>query len=171
MNWNDKTTVKKGNIGEQIVNDYLASKGLIVYEPITNRAHGFDRLVSKGKEKLVIVEIKTKAKRNAYPDTGIDYRHYLEYKAISKKHNLPVWLFFVDEMLGEIYGSTIETLEQPNCYEFNGKTLSYPMVKQHKNSKIIYFYQPQMKTISKLTHEQIQNIKEFSTRSYDYSKI
>jgi len=168
MNWEDKTEVKKGNIGELIVNDYLKSKGFIVYEPVTDKAHGFDRLVSKGKEKFIIVEIKTKAKRNKYPDTGIDYRHYLEYKTISKKHNLPVWLFFVDEMLGEVYGENLEILEKPNSYEYNGMNFSYPLVKTYTNSKIIYFYQPIMKKISTLTELQIEEIKQYSTRKYNY---
>jgi len=166
MDWKDRIEVKKGDIGEQIVNDYLLSKGLIVYEPITEKAHGFDRLVSVGKERFVIVEIKTKAKRNKYPDTGIDYRHYIEYKTISEKHNLPVLLYFVDEMLGEIYGDRLDILERPNCYNYKESVLSYPKVEQYGRVKLIYFYQPTMKKIHTLTDGQIQNIKKYSSRSY-----
>ena len=168
MDWEDKETVKKGNIGERLVNDYLHKIGLIVYEPITDGAHAFDKLVAKGKERLIIAEVKTKAKRSYYPDTGINYRHYLEYKKISENHNLPVWLFFVDEVLGEIYGGKLSDLEQPNSYELNGKNYSYPVVNGSDNDKIIYFYQPSMKSVCKLTPEQIEEIKAHSTRNYEY---
>lgn len=170
MNWQDKQTVKKGNIGEEIVNDYLTNKGWVVYEPITDKAHGFDRLVSIDRKRLVIAEIKTKARRNRFPDTGIDFKHYIEYKQISERHNLPVHLFFVDEMLGQIYGEALTVLEKPDCHEHKGEYLSYPMVKQHKDSKIIYFYQPKMKVIHTLTEEQILLIKQHNTRSYDYAE-
>ena len=168
MSWSDKQTVKKGDIGEQIVTDYLEKKGMIVYEPVTHKAHGFDKLVTKGKDKLIIVEVKTKARRNNFPDTGIDYRHYLGYKTVSKRHNIPVWIFFVDEMLGEIYGNNIEILETPNSYLYQGKSLSYPLVKSYDNSKIIYFYQPSMIKIHSLTPEQIIDIKKYSSRNYNY---
>lgn len=170
MAWKDKKTVKKGDIGEKIVDDYLRKKGLIIYKPISDNAHSFDRLVSQGKNKFVIVEVKTKAKRNAFPDTGIDYRHYKEYKAVSNKHNMPVWLFFVDEMLGEVYGNDLEKLEAKTEIEHNSKKLAYPMVKEYKASTIIYFYQPSMKLISKLTKEDIEEIKKYASRNHVYIK-
>ncbi len=92
MSWEDKTTVKKGNIGERIVSDYLNSKGFIIYEPKTDGSHGFDRIIQKRDKNeiyLAIVEIKSKSRRIYLPDTGINYNHYLEYIEFSKKYNLP----------------------------------------------------------------------------------
>lgn len=129
--WNDRKSVKKGNVGERIVNDWLKNRGFIIYQPITDCAHGFDRIISKNREQLIIAEIKTKAKRNSYPDTGINYKHYLEYKKISELHNLPVWIFFVDEMLGEIYGGKLSDFEKPDLYVYKGKKLSYPRVEEN----------------------------------------
>ena len=42
MNWNNKITVKKGNIGEQIIRNFFEKKGWIIYKPITNKAHWID---------------------------------------------------------------------------------------------------------------------------------
>jgi len=167
MDWQDKKEVKKGDIGERIINDWLEENNLIVYEPVTGGAHGFDRLVSKGKKQLVIVEIKTKAKRNYFPDTGIDYKHYSKYKEISKKHNLTVLIFFIDEMLGQIYFGRLSELDMPNEYYYNGKYYSYPKV-ETKKQKIIYFYQPNMKVIKSLKKEEIDAIKKHQSRNYDY---
>jgi len=171
MEWQDRETVKKGDLGEEIVSKYFDEKGYVIYKPISNRAHGFDRLVSHGKDRFVIVEVKTKAKRNSFPDTGINYKHYLEYRKISEKHNLPVFIYFVDEMLGQIYGGELDKLEIPDCYEFNGKNFSYPLIEQYDKTKIIYFYQPTMNVIKELTPEQIEHIKSFSTRNHDYKKL
>lgn len=169
-NWNEKQTVKKGDIGEKIVNQYLESKGFIIYQPITDKAHAFDKIAIKDKIHMIICEVKTKAKRNYKPDTGIDYRHYLEYKALSEKYNLPVHLFFVDEELKQIYGGRLKDLELPNAYEYNTQYLSYPKVEKTKQDKtIIYFYQPTMKVIHNLTDEEAAEIKSYNTRNYQYS--
>ena len=47
MSWQDKIQVKKGNIGEKIVRNYLEKKGFIVYEPKTNGSHPFDKIAIK----------------------------------------------------------------------------------------------------------------------------
>ena len=167
-NWDEKQTVKKGNLGEEIINEFLIEKGLTIYKPVSNNAHGFDRLVSKGKEKFIIVEIKTKAKRNYFPDTGINYDNYLSYKSISEKHNLPVWILFVDEMLGKVYGGNLAVLEEPSTYKHGNKKISYPMIISHNGTKIIYFYQPSMDVIKELNTEQVESIKKLSNRSYKY---
>lgn len=169
MDWQEKETVKKGNIGESIVTKYLEKLGYIVYEPVTDGAHAFDKFISLNKKSLAIAEVKTKAKRNFMPDTGIDFRHYNEYKLVSEKYNLDFFIFFIDEMLGCIYGGKLSELEKPNCYEYNDNFISYPKVEQNKNgSKIIYFYQPNMKIIHELSIEEIELIKSFNTRNYNY---
>ncbi len=103
--WENKDSVKKGNYGENIINTYLEDKGYVVYRPITDGPHCFDHLAIKDKKQVIIAEVKTKAKLNNYDETGFEYKHYLEYKFISGKHNIPVFIFFVDEMLKEVYGN------------------------------------------------------------------
>jgi hypothetical protein len=42
MKWEDKAQVKKGNIGEKIIQQYLEGKGWKVYKPFTKGAHWFE---------------------------------------------------------------------------------------------------------------------------------
>lgn len=159
-NWDKKTEVIKGNFGENIIRKYLEDKGFVIYEPITDKSHAFDKLAIKDKEQMILIEVKTKARRNKYPDTGININHYENYKKISKKHNLPIFLFFVDEMLGKIYGNTLQKLEE----EIIIKSVKYPLFWNN----IIYFPVAKMKDIYKLNSEEIAFLKKNSTRNYDY---
>ena len=112
-NWEDRKTVKKGNIGEEITRQYLESKGYIIYKPLTEGPHSFDNLAIKGKTNIFIVEVKTKPRRKYYNDTGIDIRHYKTYREVSKKHNLKVFIFFIDEIQGLVYGNDLNNLIKP----------------------------------------------------------
>ena len=157
-NWEDKTTVKKGDFAEDIVHKFLEDKGYIVYVPKTKGAHAFDRMAIKNKEQAIIAEIKAKAKLNNYDETGFEYRHYLDYKKISTKHNLPVFIFFVDEMLKEIYGNFLSKLEQ-DCRRSpwnGGSQILFQMKLMHRN-------------IYNLTDSDVAYLKQNSTRTHAYN--
>jgi len=161
MNWEDKTEVQKGNFAEDIVKEYLESRGFIVYKPVTPNAHAFDNLAIKDKRELTIIECKAKARRKYYPDTGINISNYNEYKYISEKHKLPVFIFFIDESLAEIYGNFLSELEK----EIHVNYKVYPL----KEKGIIYFPIASMRrNIYKLTEDQIAFLKKKSNRNYDY---
>jgi len=162
-NWQDKATVKKGDFGEKIVRNYLEGKGFIIYEPLTDGAHSFDKLAIKNKRTIVIAEVKSKARMNFYNATGIDIKHFKEYKFIGEKYNLPVYLFFVDEMLGKIYGNKLSELLKPVEDD-----LKYPNTEKVKN--IILFSLNSMVDIHILTKIEIDYLREHSTRKYDYNK-
>jgi len=164
VDWQDKMTVKKGNIGEAIVHSYLESLGYIVYKPITDGGHPFDRLAVKDREKIIIAEVKTKAHRNLYPDTGINVKHYNEYKAVSEKYGIRVFLFFVDEMNGKVYGNFLDELEKPQAVTHSGRKLYYPL----RQKDIIYFPLKSMIVVGHLTEQQIKILREYSTRNYEY---
>lgn len=155
IKWQDKIQVRKGNFAEKIVHEYLESKGYIVYIPQTEGGHAFDRLAIKDKEHVIIAEIKAKAKLNNYNETGFEYRHYLEYKKISLKHNLPVFIFFVDEMLKEIYGNFLSVLEKNNR-------------KAPWGEQILFSMNDMKRDIYKLSNEDVEYLKENSTRNYQY---
>ena len=84
MEWNDKPQVKKGNIGEKIIDKYFEDQGYIIYKTSTKAAHLIDRLYVKDKKRLIFADVKTKAKRNKYPDTGFNYSNYEEYQLLQK---------------------------------------------------------------------------------------
>jgi len=159
--WEDKIQVKKGNIGEELVLKFLERKGFIVYKPVTNGAHGFDNLATKDKKIVIMAEIKTKARMTYLEATGFDYKHYKEYKFISEKHNLPVFVFFVDEYLKKIYGNWLTELEK--------KIDGFP--RNISNNKIILFSLKNMKDICKLSDEQCEKLKKLSTRNYKYKSV
>ena len=160
MEWHEQKTTKKGDVGEEIVRNYLLSKGYVPYVPIAEKAHPFDNLcASQDKKHIFIAEVKTKEARKYYPDTGIDIRHYKEYKFISNKYSIPVWLFFVDATNKKIYGNKLKKLEEPTVS--NGK--SYPL----EQKGIIYFPLELMKTIALLSDESCAKIKMYNTKNYE----
>lgn len=159
-NWNEKEEVKKGNIGENIVFNYLCNSGYTVYRPVTEGPHLFDNLcVSRDKRTIFIAEVKTKEARKYYPDTGIDIRSYQEYKFVENKYNLHVYLFFVDAANRKVYGNFLRRLETPKA---EGK-YSYPL----QQGGIIYFPLSSMTLISELTAEEAEEIKKHNTKNYD----
>lgn len=164
MSWQDKIQVKKGNIGEKIVRNYLEKKGFIVYEPKTNGSHPFDKIAIKDKTNMIIIEVKTKSRMNKYNATGFNLRSYKYYKLIRDKYNLPLYCFFVDEYLGKVYGNKLSILEEE--YK-NNKGVEYPNTKIVKD--IILFSLDKMKTIHTLTENEKESIKKHNTRNYEYN--
>jgi len=75
--------------------------------------------------------VKSKARRNYYPDTGVDVRHYDDYMHIKETYTIPVFIYFVDEMLKLIYGGEIGWLTQPRtrfAIKANGWNTPYALV-------------------------------------------
>jgi hypothetical protein len=161
----ERTTARKGAIGEQIVDLLLLQKNIIPYGALVNNAHPFDRMcASADKRNIFIVEVKTKARRTYYPDTGVDIRHYMGYRHVKATYNIPVYLIFVDEMLGKVYGGELAHLESPLSIAHRGKMLNYPL----KQRGIIYFPLAHMKDISELTKETMEDLRALSSRRYEY---
>ena len=165
VNWEDKPQVKKGNIGEAIVEQYLQKRGFVVYKPVGQDAHLCDRFcATPNKKHIIIADVKTKARRTKYPDTGFNISHYEQYKAASKKYNLPIFIYFVDEAKQKIYGNKLTELEKDVFIQHEGKTLKYPM----KWEKIIYFPLKLMITVHALTDLECEELKKYSTRNPNY---
>jgi hypothetical protein len=176
MTWDEKK-FEKGSYGEKICSKYVIQKGYIPYIPEINTSHPFDKIIaSPDKKKILIAEVKTKSRRNKYPDTGIDISHFKEYSYIMRKYNLPVFLFFVDEYLEKVYGNFLSKLiqEKEVIYYYrrnehtseNRLTLTYPF--KSKNG-IIYFLLTDMKIIHTIPKEIANKMRKLSTRNYGYS--
>ncbi len=139
--------VKTGRFGERIVDEFLKQKGWIPYRPIEGVAHPFDRLAaSPDKKKLCIVEVKTKRRRKAYEDTGIDRRHFQDYMHVTVKYGVPLFLTFVDAEEGAVYGAwwhdLIKTREPSARARWHGCD-SYPW----EQKGIVYFLRSSMRTL------------------------
>lgn len=165
VEWKNKRTVMKGDVGEKIIDNFLKDKGIIPYRPIPECVHPFDRLCSNKDGSIVfIADIKTKARRKYYPDTGIDLCHFNKYQAISEKYGVKVFIFFVDEGEQRIYGNYLHVLNSKRIIVWDDKTLEYPI----KSNNIIYFPIQLMRDICSLSKEKTEELKQLSTRSYEY---
>lgn len=171
-NFQKLQTTKKGNLGEYIVDKYLLNKNIIPYipHPENNTAHPFDRLcASRDKKNVFIAEVKTKASRNLYPDTGFNLKSYEEYKFIQDKYGIEIWIFFVDENINKIYGNKLSKLDIPIDIEYKGRKLKYPLIQPNNyGRKIIYFPLACMVPVCDIDIELSQKLKELSTRNYEY---
>lgn len=166
-NWEQRQSVQKGNIGERQVREYLESKGYVCYRAVTEAAHSFDFFAIKDKRDAMIAEVKTKAVMNRRPETGFNEKHLFEYKHISDKHNLNVFIFFVDENMGEIYGNWLSELEKRReCYG-----ITYPYTENFGGTRIRLYPIKAMRHISKLDIESAEILKKLSNRSYRYGDL
>lgn len=161
--WEHKTSVKKGNIGERIVREYLEAKGLVCYQPITERAHAFDMLAILDKKQIVIAEVKSKALMNKWRATGFPQKNYEEYKYIQEKYGIPVFIFFVDEHMKKIYGNTLSILDK----EIVREGARFPMLIQNGATRIFHF--DSMKLVHDLTDAECEELKQYTRRSYNYA--
>jgi len=166
MKFEDLPQAQKGRTAEFIVDGWIREIGWVPYRPIEGYAHPFDRLVaSRDKKRLVIMDVKAKARRTWYPDTGINIKHFDEYSAISEKHKLPVFLAFVDEGLGKIYGEFLSRLIAPRSVQHLGEALQYPI----RDRSIIYFPLIAMRDIKNLSGSDISALVKLSTRNEVYA--
>ena len=156
------STVKKGDVGEQIVDKFLEGRGVVVYKPPGDCSHPFDRLCVKNRESIFIAEIKTKPKRKYYPDTGFDYLDYLEYLRFQER-GINVYIFFVDEETGTIYGNWLKIISKQQNINYKNRVLEYP----HRENDIIYFPVDSMEFIDFINKDDAEAIKEFSTGNYE----
>jgi len=164
MEWHKKRTVQKGTLGERIVKTALENKGYIVYEPTTDKAHAFDFLAVKGKRVFVVAEVKSKARMNKFPATGIDVRHFNEYSFVMETQNMAVILFFVDEHPKEmrVYCQRLSELMKPEIHH----GIEYPNFDIAKG--IILFPISKMVHVCELTEEDAEELRGLSTRNYKY---
>jgi len=160
LNFNDKPQAKKGAVGERIVKTFLESKGFCCYLPATEGAHAFDFLAIKDKKQCIALDVKSKARRNYYADTGIDIRHFNTYKDFAVRHNMRFFLCFIDEMIGKAYGNWLHLLQEEK--EVGGKR--YPSLEY----QIIYFPLASMRLVKILNDSEINELKNYSTRTHDY---
>ena len=148
--------LKKGELGEKIIRDFLQNKGWIVYFPFTkDKAHFFDMLCTFNKDKVIAIDVKTKARLNKWNAQGIDKLHYQQYLSFVKKSNVNFYLIFIDDKTGDVYACDISKLKNP----------IFP------NPKIIAWELKQMKFLFKITENQINELTKFDQRNYNFKPV
>jgi hypothetical protein len=145
---------KKGELGENLIREYLEQKGWIVYFPFTkNKAHYFDMLATKDKAKAIAVDVKTKARLNKWPAQGINKKSYLEYMNFVTKTNIPFFLVFVDDKSGDVHS-----------FELNENSCKYTEITPY----IIGWPIAEMKYLFNIGAENIEKLSKFDQRNYNY---
>jgi hypothetical protein len=149
-----KVALKKGELGENIIQEFLEKRGWIVYRPFTkDKAHYFDALATKNKEKVIAIDVKTKARLNNWKAQGINITTYNEYKKFIDKVNVPFYLIFIDDKCGDVYSAELSKLKN----SFN------------PTPKIIAWYLNEMFYLFNIGEENIKMLSEFDQRNYDYN--
>jgi Holliday junction resolvase len=162
---NFEVSLRKGTLAEEIIREKLEERGWVVYRPKTAGAHCFDMLCMKNKKEVIAIDVKSKARMNKFPATGIDYKNFLEYKSFSETHLINFWVIFVDEFKQMIYGNTIVELEKLRTE--NGK--NYPfMMETKRGAKIRLWPLSAMLKIADLDDKQSENLKCLNQRNYNY---
>ena len=146
--------LKKGEAGEQIIRDYLEQRGWIVYFPFTkNRAHYFDMLATKNKEKVIALDIKTKARLNKWAAQGINKKSYDEYMKFAESTNVPFYIVFIDDKLGDVHAQDIKRLTNP--IRVNDKILAWRL------SDMIFLFN--------IGADNIRKLSKYDQRKYDFN--
>jgi len=148
----DTIMATKGDYAEALVDRLVHDQGLYHVYPIkTEGPHPVDRLLIR-RDSFNIIAMDVKAVSARYskpefvgkgcPDTGISIAHRDVYQQIVKQHKIPLYLMFVDEVLGEVYGNWLSVLERPTTIQWRNKTLNYPLVKDNFTAvgkQIVYY--------------------------------
>jgi hypothetical protein len=158
--------LKKGAIGEALIQSILEKRGWVVYKPITDGAHAFDMLSIRDKKAAVAIDVKTKPRLNKWNATGVNQSHFVEYQKFSQKHNMPFWIIFVDEGLRRIYGNDLEELEKPRRVD----GFSFPAIMDWQPQVRIWSLES-MKIIGGIKEDLAEEISSFSQRNYDFTPL
>jgi len=161
IDWEDKPEVKKGAIGERIVNEILSNFGYIVYRPISDGAHKIDFFAHKesAEKKIICIEAKAKKRMAKYYETGFNYNAYLHYKEIQEKHHIDTFVYFIDDFEECIYGQWLNNLGE-------GRTIP------GKTGIVIVWDLCKMQLFRKLTNEELIELSQYTKNgSYDYSTV
>lgn len=146
--------LKKGEIGEQIMREYLEKKGWIVYFPFTkNKAHYFDLLATKDKEKVFAMDVKTKARFNKWPAQGINIKAFNEYSHFQEQAKIPFYLVFIDDKNGDVHLAEITELK--NSFNPAPHLIAWPL--------------SEMKLLFNIGAEKIAELSVFDQRNYEFS--
>jgi len=154
MEWEEKDQVKKGNIGEAIVQSYLEGRGWTVYTPKTKGAHWFDLLCCKGKEQVIALDVKTKARFNKWNAQGINIRSYNQYLNFLEVSSINFYLIFIDDKTGDVHLADLNEIKNKGFTPNNDKLIAWKLT--------------DMKLLFRIEDKMIEKLSSFDTRNYKF---
>lgn len=174
-----KRTTKKGAIAEELVRQILLADNIIPYAPPpVAGAHPVDFMMldKTSVTRVFFADVKCKAARTNYPDTGIDLRHYNKYRFLSRREKKDVYLFFVDDGDREVYGGTVygeflSILDQDRWIEHNHRMIQYPRQESGRTGTIVYFPLVAMKPIAVLKPEDVAKLRAHGSSEFVHNHI
>ena len=147
MDWEQRQEVIIGNYGEDIVSSCLEKYGFIVYRTNTNKSHPIDMICIDDKDVEMYFEVKTKPRRFAHEDTGIDIHSWNRYINFLKLHDKTIYIYFVDEFEESIYYLNLNNIYKKKKFTIN------------EEDNICYFNLNDMKLSKRLTLIEILKFK------------
>lgn len=156
----------KGESGEAMLDDLLMSEQWIVYRPINkDRPHYFDRLATLNKQKVIAIEVKTKARMNfpmrfshhsePQPCTGFNRSQWGEYQRFVNDTKVPLFVFFIDDKIGDIHCVNLLLLTLDHSRDISG-------------GKILVWPLKDMTYWCSLNREQVATLSKLDQRNYDF---
>ena len=147
--------LKKGELGESIIREYLENKGWVVYFPFTkDRAHYFDMLATKDKGAVIACDVKTKARLNYMPSTGINVKTLNQYQQFVSKTGVPFFLVFIDDKSGDVHSMDIRSMPEGQLIA-GGKIIVWPVAS--------------MKYLFNIGGENVERLSAYDQRNYEYA--
>ena len=147
-NWNERNKVKIGDIGEDMIKDYLEKKGYIIYKPISNCSHPIDIISFNNTDSMSFNEVKVKPRRWRYNDTGVDLRSWRRYVKLINEYKTNLNIYFIDEYENCIYSIFLNDIYKNGQYKVS------------TTDQIVYFDLEQTQFIRFLTHDEIELFKD-----------
>jgi hypothetical protein len=169
-NFDDLLSAKKAEFAEPIVDRHISAMGWIPYRPARKDvAHPIDRIwADLNKHTMLIDDTKAKARREFYPDTGMDMESFLGYHFLCLRYGFECFFSFVDEKEGRIYGGTLSKLLRRRKVQTDKGRLWYPRVENNDHAWIIYFPIIAMGVIGNLTNDECKELTRLSQRNEQY---
>lgn len=159
MDWKDQKQVKKGDIGEKIIHNYLSKKLLTIYSPTTQNSHICDGIVFKSEKLFFLYDVKTKGKTNIHNAQGIDKIHFNRYNELMNQLKIPFFIYFVDDHNGDVHLADLQKLN----------VKGYINIK--KDGSIIGWDVENLKYLFTIDQEKINELNKYNTRNYSYKHI
>jgi hypothetical protein len=126
MKWGKMKTVKKGDIGEKLIERLLQQKDLAVYRPVNDGAHVVDFYCQKKGRRVFAVEAKTYPRYYTFEATGIDLKDFEVYSDLLARQGIDTVIFWIDEFEQAIYYQRISILKGFAMKPKDGK-ISFPL--------------------------------------------